>query len=162
LKIYSKKGSVNFNSLRISHVYGPGMQIKNDGRVMSDLIYAAINNRDIYLKSPGLAERSFCYISDALEAIFLVLILGINNEAYNISNELEPINIINLAKNIQSIMGNNKRVFPADNNTSVEGYCNYPRVKLNTTKIENLGWKPTVNLKDGLLRTIKSFHEDDK
>ncbi len=50
---------------RIAHVYGPGMAISNDGRIMSDLIGNVVNHEDITLLSDGSALRAFCYITDA-------------------------------------------------------------------------------------------------
>src|SRR5690606_6501333 len=93
-KSYSLQHKVHFNILRIAHVYGPGIQIHNDGRVMGDLINDAINNRQIHLKSDGKAIRAFCYITDALEAIFRILINGKNDDSYNIANETEPVTIL--------------------------------------------------------------------
>jgi UDP-glucuronate decarboxylase len=159
LKSYSLQHSVNFNTLRIAHTYGPGMQIHNDGRVMADFINDAINNRDIRLNSAGLDERAFCYITDAVEAIFRVLIYGKKDEAYNIANEQEPIKIIELARLIQEISGNNNNVEVAVGQPTAKGYCNYKRVKLDTAKIEGLGWKPKISLKSGLLKTITSFKD---
>jgi UDP-glucuronate decarboxylase len=157
LKSYSIQYNINFNSLRIAHTYGPGMQTQNDGRVMADFMDDALNNRDIQLNSDGTAERAFCYLTDTIEAIFRVLINGINNEAYNISNETEPISIINLAYLIQKISGNNKTVKISKKEISKHGYTNYSRIKLDTSKIETLGWKPKISLVNGIDRTLKSF-----
>src|SRR5690554_2873808 len=57
LKSYSIQHGINFNTLRIAHVYGPGMQLENDGRVMADLINDTLNEGDIQLKSDGTAVR---------------------------------------------------------------------------------------------------------
>jgi UDP-glucuronate decarboxylase len=157
LKIYSIQHRVSFNTLRIAHVYGPGMQIHNDGRVIADLFNDALNNQDIQLKSDGTAIRAFCYISDAIEALFRVMINGKNNEAYNIANEMEPVTIFELAEMIQSIAGNNKKVSVKNEEAPVPGYCNYKRVKLDTTKTESLGWRPKILLSEGICRTIDTL-----
>jgi len=157
LKSYSNQYKVHFNTLRIAHTYGPGMQTQNDGRVMADFINNAKENLDITLNSSGNDERAFCYITDAVEAMFRVLIKGNNNEAYNIANETEPITIIELAELIQTVSGNQKEVFAGKDNVSKPGYCNYKRVKLNTSKIEILGWRPEVSLKEGLAKTLKAI-----
>jgi nucleoside-diphosphate-sugar epimerase len=159
LKSYSDQYNIPFNALRIAHSYGPGMRTQNDGRVMADFMNDALHNRDIRLKSAGKAERAFCYITDAVGAMFLVMLNGNNEEAYNIANETEPIQILDLAKLIQDISQNSKGVLIPDDETSQKGYTNYKKVALGTSKIENLDWKPQISLKEGLMKTLESFNE---
>ncbi|TON44942.1 dTDP-glucose 4,6-dehydratase, partial [Vibrio parahaemolyticus] len=83
-------------AVRIAHSYGPGMFL-NDGRVMSDLVGCVIDNQPIVLKSDGSALRSFCYVTDAVSAMLLVLLKGEVNTAYNIANETEEVSILQLA-----------------------------------------------------------------
>lgn len=141
---------------RIAHSYGPGMKIENDGRVMADFIGNAVRKEDIILKSSGEAVRSFLYLSDAVRGLFLLMLKGKDGEAYNLSNEKEPQPIFQIAQMICSIAGNGIRVVFA-NERPTEGYCKYPRVALDNSKIEELGFEPQVYLKKGLLRTILSF-----
>lgn len=157
LKSYSDQYKINFNTLRIAHTYGPGMQIINDGRVMADLIGDALNNKDIFLNSEGTAIRAFSYITDTIEATFKVVIDGADNEAYNIANENEPIKIVDLANMIQDLAGNNKTVKLPNKSTTTKGYTNYRRVKLDTSKLKSLEFEAKVSLKKGISRTLKSF-----
>jgi UDP-glucuronate decarboxylase len=157
LKSYSIQHRINFNTLRIAHVYGPGMQLENDGRIMADLLNHAMNKQDIQLKSDGTVERAFCYITDAVEAIYRVIIDGKENEAYNISNEKEPITILELARLIQTISASNKNVSVKTKEAPGAGYCSYKRVNLDTSKTEALGWKQKVSLSEGIHRTLNSF-----
>ena len=57
---YADQYGVKFNILRIAHTYGPGMEIRNDGRVMADFIGAVVDNKNIVLNSDGTAIRAFC------------------------------------------------------------------------------------------------------
>ena len=157
LKSYLVQYGVPFTVLRIAHSYGPGMIIGNDGRVMADFITNAVNSDDIIMKSDGLAERAFCYVTDAVAAIFLVMLKGENGEAYNLANETEPMAIRDVAQMISDLFPerNIKVVYEVSTDTS--GYCNYKRKGLNTEKLEALGWKPVVKLKDGLKSTVLSF-----
>lgn len=157
LMAYHSQYNINFNSLRIAHTYGPGMQIENDGRVMSDLINDAVNSRDINLNSTGEAERAFCYITDAISGIFYVMLQGETTKAYNLANENEPIRIIDLANLLQKIVGSGKGVKVQLDKNNQAGYTNYARTTLDTTKLKALNWLPTVELKDGLERTLKVF-----
>lgn len=156
MKSYSIQHDIDFNSLRIAHVYGPGVQLENDGRVMSDLLNDAVKGRDIELKSAGSVERSFCYITDAVDAIYRVLLTGKKNEAYNIANEKETVSILELAKTIQLVTASSNTGVKAGKDEAPQpGYCNYKRTRLETSKVEHLGWKPRVSLEHGISRTIK-------
>lgn len=151
---YNKQYSVKFKNLRIAHTYGPGMNINNDGRIMSDLIENVVNNQNIVLKSKGDALRAFCYITDTISAISHIILNGENANSYNIANETEEISIKDLA--ILLATTNNVKVeYKIENNTGL--YTTFQRVGLDTTKLEKLGWKPKVKLINGLNNTIQSY-----
>lgn len=157
LKSYLVQYGVPFTVLRIAHSYGPGMIIGNDGRVMADFITNAVNSQDIVMKSDGLAERAFCYVSDAVAAIFLVMLKGENGEAYNLANEREPMAIRDVAKLISGLFPERNINVVYQEATDTSGYCNYKRKGLDTSKLEALGWEPLIKLKDGLKSTVLSF-----
>ena len=156
-KSYFLQYGVNFNALRIAHSYGPGMNLNNDGRVMADLMGNVVDGKNIELKSTGEALRAFCYITDAVTGIFYAALKGEPGEAYNLANETEEISIRDLAQMLVSLRRDKdlKVVFNIPETNT--GYCNYKRVGLNTQKLESLGWKPKVSLKEGCLKTINSF-----
>ena len=157
LKSYLVQFGVPFTVLRIAHSYGPGMIIDSDGRVMSDFISDAVNSRNIILKSEGLALRAFCYVTDAVAAIFLAMLEGECGGVYNLANETEPTAIRDVAQMLCDAFPerNMQVIFDLEGDRS--GYCNYARVGLDTSKLEALGWKPEVKLADGLKRTVVSF-----
>lgn len=154
-KSYYLQYGVPFNSVRLAHVYGPGMRTENDGRVMSDFIGDAINGRDIVLKSDGMAERAFCYISDAISGILYILMKGVVGEAYNLSNELESLPIRSVAEIICKASNKNIKVVTAV--ASKDGYCRYPRIALDNSKLHKLGMFPKVSLVEGIRRTLAYF-----
>lgn len=144
---------------RVAHSYGPGMKIHSDGRVMADFIGNAVRGEDIVLRSSGEAVRAFLYLSDAVAGLFTMMLKGEAGEAYNLSNETEPLPIYQVAQLICQLSPNDIQVvFSADR--PKEGYCNYPRVALDNHKLETLGYKPLVSLKEGLKRTIYSFSNE--
>lgn len=157
---YSKQYNVPFNILRIAHTYGPTMELRNDGRVLSDFINNIVNDENIVLKSDGKNIRSFCYITDTIKGLLYVIIKGSVNEVYNLSNENEPYAV----KDVASLLVN---LYPEKNlnvvfdyqdiNTNKSEYVNYQIIKMDTSKLEGLGWVPDVTLKDGLKRTVDSF-----
>lgn len=155
-KSYNLQFNVPFVIARIAHSYGPYMNINNDGRVLSDFISDAVNSKNIVLKSDGSALRSFCYITDAVSALFLILLKGGCGQAYNVSNETEEISLKKLAELIISINDNPKiNVEYKIENSTV--YCAYKRIGLNTKKIEDLGWRPEIDLNLGLSKTLLFF-----
>lgn len=155
---YYHQYNIPYNSVRLAHAYGPGMDINEDGRVMADLISDVVNNRDIVLKSDGSAVRAFCYINDAVYGMFKVMLEGKVGEAYNIANETEPIMIRDVAKELVSLFNDRKiKVIYDIPKEQSAGYSKMGRVELNTRKLENLGWACRVNLQEGLIRTVKSF-----
>lgn len=156
LSYYNQFG-VKFKNLRIAHTYGPGMNINNDGRIMSDLISDVVNKRDIVLKSTGVAKRAFCYITDAISAILYIITKGNIGEAYNIANETEEISIRDLANLMVDLYSDYKIKVEYQINDNSNVYTNFKRVGLDTTKIENLGWRPKISLKDGIKKTVNSF-----
>ena len=158
LAVYKEKYHIDYVNVRLAHAYGPGMALKNDGRVMADLISDAANGKDIILKSDGIMKRAFCYISDAISAIFTILLIGKSGESYNISNEKEEISIKDLAFLIASLSNQNLKVtFKKITPKEQKGYLSIERVKLNTDKLEHLGWKPLVGLEEGIKRTLQSL-----
>lgn len=154
---FYKQYGVKFKNLRIAHSYGPGMNIENDGRIMSDLIQSIVNKHDIVLKSKGEAKRAFCYITDTISAILYTIINGKVAQSYNIANETEEITIKGLA-NLMADMYKNYNIkvkYEISNNPNA--YTNFKRVGLDTTKIESLGWRPKVTLQQGIQKTVNSF-----
>lgn len=156
LNSYYLQYKVPYVTLRIAHCYGPGMKINQDGRVMQDFIGDAVNGKDIIMKSDGKALRAFCYISDVIDCILKISVEGEIGKAYNISNEFEEVSVGKLANLIAEIKGDIKVIHNmSGSETSL--YCSYKRVGLDCTKVSKYGWKPSVDLKNGLNRTIKSF-----
>ena len=154
LKSYYLQYGVNFNAIRIAHSYGPTMQLENDGRVMADLMGDVVAGRDIVLKSSGEAIRAFLYITDAVVGMFTVLFHGETAKAYNLANETEPISIKDLAHMLAASRAD-KKIHVVVSEGGQKGYCAYRRTALNTTAVEQLGWKPLISLKEGINRVLQ-------
>ena len=156
-KSYNLQHKMKYQICRIAHVYGPGMNIDNDGRIMSDIISDIVNNRNIILKSDGSTQRAFCYLSDAVRAIFLILLNGKENDVFNLSNEEDEISIKDLAKLGAELFSekNIKVDYQISNNNNL--YTNYKRSKLDNSKLYDLGWKIKIDLKEGIRKTVSSF-----
>ena len=160
LKSYSEQYGINFNILRIAHTYGPGMEIRNDGRVMADFIGSIVDNKDILLNSDGTAIRAFCYVTDAVEGIMHVMMKGEPREAYNLANETEPYMIRDVAQMLVDLYPERglKVAFANQDDETKKGYLGYKIVKLDTSKLESLGWEPQIKLKKGMKHTVDYFN----
>ena len=155
LKSYYLQYGVNFNTIRIAHSYGPTMKLENDGRVMADLMGDVVAGRDIMLKSSGEAVRAFLYITDAVVGMFTVLFHGAPAMAYNLANETEPISIRDLARLLASSR-KDKNIQVVVSKSEQKGYCAYHRTALDTSAIEQLGWKPQISLIEGINRLLRT------
>lgn len=160
---YAEQYGVNFDIVRIAHTYGPGMAIMNDGRVMADFIGAIVNNQNIVLNSDGTAIRGFCYVTDTVEGIMHVLCRGNKNEAYNLANETDHHMIREVADMLVNIYPEKglKVEFTNPTDEIKKGYVGYKIVKLDTSKIEGLGWEPEIKLLDGMKNTVDYFEEEE-
>jgi len=147
---YLHQYGVPIKIVRPFHTYGPYVQL-DDGRVFADFIADIINKKDIVIKSEGWSKRSFCYLSDATIAFFLVLLKGQTGEAYNIGGF--ETSIRRLAKML--VEEYNLKMYTG---TAEPGYS---RVCPDISKIQKLGWTPTISVQDGFRRTVRSFHESD-
>ncbi len=154
-----KQGNVPIKIVRISHTYGPTIDLKNDSRVFSEFVNSIVQKKDLELKSDGKAIRSFCYIVDATDAFFKILLNGKNGEAYNMSNMNANISIRELAEILAKIYNINIRYIKRDYNYSENKFSN--KIVFDTKKLENLGWKAKIGIEEGFMRTIESFENNE-
>lgn len=157
LEAYHLQKGIQYGIARIAHCYGPGMKLGNDGRIMSDLLNDAVSGHDLVLNSDGSALRSFCYITDAIKGLLLIAKQS-SSDVFNLSNESEEISILGLAKYISGLTPGTK-VVTKEKPTDKSVYCNYKRKPLDCTKLMELGWTPSIGIKEGVSRTLESFRK---
>ena len=145
---------INTKIVRLAHTYGPGMSI-DDGRVQADFLKNLINNEDIVLKSDGSSIRTYTYISDAVSAMFKILLKS-KGLVYNVSDERNEVSIRELAEIISTISENNlKLVFDIEDNEN-SGYAPFKFGILSSKKIQNeLEWNAKYSVKEGFMRTYE-------
>ena len=147
---YNRKHKVDIRIIRIFNTYGPLMD-KNDGRVVSNFINQALEEKDITIYGDGMQTRSFCYIDDLIIGIIKMM----NNDyigPINLGNPNE-ITIKKLANIIlNKINTKSKIVFKELPNDDPK------KRNPDITKAKNnLGWEPTINLNNDLNKTIEYF-----
>ena len=155
---YFHQFNVPAKIVRPFHTYGPGMKL-DDGRVYADFVSNVLDGQDICLNSNGLAERAFCYLTDATIGFFKVLLEGENGEAYNIGNPNEEYSILELAEIMISLYPEKKlkvvKRLSQYNNSYLKSTLT--RNSSNIDKMNRLNWKPVVSVNDGFKRTIQSY-----
>ncbi|WP_244262481.1 NAD-dependent epimerase/dehydratase family protein [Yersinia bercovieri] len=153
---WGEQYSVPCKIVRIFHTYGPGMDL-NDGRVFADFVSCAVQGKNIDMKSDGSAIRTFCYLSDAVHAIFKVLLCGHIGQAYNVGNERCEMNIRDLAFLVNKLSSNNNSRVIISNNDNNYILSKINRIVPDTTKLRSLGWRPKYDVISGFKRTIKFY-----
>ena len=148
---YHRQHNVDIKIIRIFNTYGPRMA-ENDGRVVSNFIIQALKNEDITIYGDGSQTRSFCYVDDLVRGMISLM----NTENFigpvNVGNDGE-YSILELAQMIIELCGSTSKIIfkqlPSDDPCK-------RRPDLTLAK-EKLGYKPTVDIKDGLIKTIEYF-----
>ncbi len=150
---YYRQYGVDVCLVRIFNTYGPFMQ-PDDGRVVSNFICQALRNKPLTLYGSGLQTRSFCYVSDLVEGMHLMM----NKEGLvgpvNLGNPTE-INMLELADTIRELTNSRSDIkyLPARED---EPRQRCPDIGLAERQ---LGWKPKVGLREGLVPTIAFFEK---
>lgn len=157
---YFKEYGVNVKSARLAQTFGAGVPL-DDTRIFAAIARSVINNENIILHTLGLSEANYCYISDAINAIFTILVKGKNGESYNVSNEECHTTISNMAEMVCSQIANGsiKVIYDIPQDVSINGYAPDTKMKLSSEKLRELDWKPRYNLKDSYKRLILSYKE---
>ena len=100
---YHRFHGLDTRIVRIFNTYGPRMRI-DDGRVVPNFINQALNNQPLTIYGDGSQTRSFCYVSDLIEGIYLLL-MSDEHMPVNIGNPAE-LSILQFAEEINRITGN--------------------------------------------------------
>lgn len=149
---YHRQFGVNIKVARIFNTYGPNMQ-KNDGRVVSNFIVQALEGENITIYGDGKQTRSFCYVSDQVDGLIKLMNSDVNvTGPINIGNPCE-LTVSEIANFIVSMTESTSQIvyqdLPADDPQKRK-----PDISLAK---EILGWKPVVELTNGLNQTIDYF-----
>ena len=150
---YHRQNQVDIKLVRIFNTYGPRMQI-NDGRVVSNFIVAALKEEPLEIFGDGEQTRSFCYVSDLIDVILKMM---------NKDDFIGPVNIGNpgeftireLAEKILKLTGSRSKI-QVRQERSDDPVRRRPDISLAR---EKLGWEPSVDLEEGLGKTIEYFEK---
>lgn len=157
---YFHEYSIPVKIARLTQTFGAGVDY-NDSRVFAEFIRCVLEKKNIILHTTGETVRNYCYLSDAVDAILTILMDGENGEAYNIANKNTTCSIAEMAKLVASLCDDYSVdvIFDIDDDISKRGYNPTMKAYLNTEKLEKLGWKASVDLKEMFERTMESMKE---
>ena len=148
---YQREHKIEIRVARIFNTYGPKMK-SDDGRVVSNFIVQALDNKPLTVYGEGLQTRSFCYVDDLIKGFMLLMDHKDFVGPVNLGNPVE-FTMIELAKKILNITSSNSEInyedLPLDDPKKRK-----PNIDL---ALEKLKWSPDIPLEDGLKKTIKYF-----
>ena len=150
---YWREHEVDIKVVRIFNTYGPRMH-PNDGRVVSNFIVQALQGQDITIYGDGSQTRSFCFMEDLIEGFRRMMQTekGFPGPV-NIGNPGE-FTMLELAEKVLELTGSSSKLvfqdLPSDDPKQ-------RRPDISLAKKELNGWEPTVQLEEGLSRTIEYF-----
>lgn len=150
---YIKQKQLDVVIARLTRTYGPTL-LESDTKAMSQFLHKAINGEDIVLKSEGTQYYSYTYVSDAVAGLLTIMLLGKCSEAYNVADEKSDIRLRDLAETIAESVGK-KVVFDVPSEVEREGYSKASKARIDSGKIQKLGWSAEYDIKDGVNRTIE-------
>jgi UDP-glucuronate decarboxylase len=150
---YYRVHDVKAKIVRIFNTYGPRMAT-NDGRVVSNFIVQALQGKDITIYGDGQQTRSFCYVDDLLEGMMAMM-------NHTDDDFIGPVNIGNpgeftmweLAHKVIELTGSKSQILqmPLPQDDPKQRRPNISQAK------SMLKWEPTINLEQGLIKTIDYF-----
>ncbi len=149
---YHRQHGLRIKVARIFNTYGPRMH-PNDGRVVSNFIVQALQDKDITVYGDGMQTRSFCYVDDLVDGLIRLMETGDDvTGPVNLGNPGE-FTIRELAELVIELTGSASKIVhqPLPIDDPKQRRPDISRAQ------ELLDWRPTVPLRDGLARTIAYF-----
>jgi len=148
---YHRQNKVDIRIVRIFNTYGPRMH-PNDGRVVSNFIVQALQNKDITVYGDGLQTRSFCFASDLIEAMLRAMEQTQSIGPINIGNPGE-FTILELAEKVIKLTGSKSKIIkePLPSDDPKQRQPDISKAK------KVLNWEPKIDLESGLKETIAYF-----
>jgi len=148
---YNRQNDVEIRIIRIFNTYGPNMD-PDDGRVVSNFIMQALENKPITIYGDGKQTRSFQYVEDLVRGMVAMMNQDTFIGPVNLGNPNE-FTILELAQEVINLTGSKSKIIfkplPLDDPLKRK-----PDISLAK---EKLAWEPQIQLKEGLKKTIPYF-----
>lgn len=163
---YASEYRLPVDIIRLTQTFGAGVEY-SDMRVFAEFARCAIEGHDIVLKTKGETKRSYLYTSDAVRAIFTVLLRNREGaekhkcEIYNAANENTYCSIAEMAKLVAEISG--EKAIQVRHEIAEDvgkmGYAPTLCMNLDAGKLQKLGWTPKIDLAEMYQRLCNGMRE---
>ena len=150
---YHRQSQVDVKIIRIFNTYGPRMH-PDDGRVVSNFIVAALKGEPITIHGDGLQSRSFCYVTELVDAMYRMMQTEDFTGPVNTGNPGE-FTMIELAEKVIEMTNSSSKLIKTAARPDDPGRR---RPDITLAK-KRLGWEPKITLEEGLRPTIDYFDE---
>jgi nucleoside-diphosphate-sugar epimerase len=126
----------------------------DDGRVVPNFVTQALADKPMTVYGDGSQTRSFCYVTDLVRGIYLMMQKDVKGEVVNLGNPVE-MTVLEFAEKIRAITGSRSEIVyrPMPENDPLQRRPDISKAK------RLLGWEPEVGLDDGLRMTIEWFSQ---
>lgn len=156
---YERLYGLRVVAARPFNVYGPRLRL-DDGRVIPDFMADALAGRAVTVYSDGRVTRSFCYVTDAVAALLLLLTDEVAVGPFNVGND-EEATIARVADTMDELRGGTEGVAYAANTDPDYLADNPSRRCPDLTRLRAaIDWAPRVDLRTGLERTLRSYRQE--
>lgn len=158
---YAQEYQVPVKVARLSQTFGPGVEYQ-DGRVFAEFARCALEKRNIVLHTQGRTVRTYCYVKDAVSALLYILLQGENGQAYNVTNMDTAVSIREMAEMVCHVIGEDKikTVVEIPEDIASFGYNPEMVIRLDSSRLQKLGWTATVGLEEMYTRMCQGFSQD--
>ena len=140
--------------IRIFNTYGPRMRL-DDGRVVPNFVTQALSGKPMTVYGDGTQTRSFCYVTDLVRGIYLMMHADTKGEVVNLGNPTE-MTVLEFASKIRALTGSRSEIAfePLPENDPLQRRPDISKAK------RLLGWEPEVGLDEGLRLTVAWFKQN--
>ena len=150
---YIRQKNMDIVIPRLKRSYGPKI-LSSDTKALTQFLHKGLAGEDIVLKSEGTQYYSYTYVADAVSGLLTVLLKGVCGEAYNIADLASDIRLKDLAGIIAGEAGT-RVVFDLPDEVEKAGFSKATKARLDSTKLQGLGWKAKYDIREGIRRTMK-------
>ena len=143
---------------RLGQTFGAGVP-DSDNRVFAYIAKCAMKHKNVVLSTTGESRKNYCYTIDAVDGILRILLMGKDGEAYNIANEQTYISVKDMAYQVLARFSKDNLVV-----CECKPDAKYPpttRIRMDVSKLKELGWIPSYGLLDMFDRLILSYGKYD-
>ena len=150
---YHRQSQIDVKIVRIFNTYGPRMNT-DDGRVVSNFIVAALRGEPIVIHGAGQQSRSFCYVTELVDALYCMMKTENFTGPVNTGNP-EEFTVIELAEKVLEMTNSVSKIVKLDARED-DPARRKPDISLAK---QRLGWEPEITLQEGLRPTIDYFEK---